>query len=200
MRGAMFMSFLQRFSVVLASVALLAGCSAPAPTAAPTSAPAAAAAPTSAPAAAASGQPIKIGMSLPLTGPTAYLGESAVKAVQMGMDDWNAKGGINGRMFQLVKEDNANDPQQGVTVSRKLIDVDNVPVVLGQLNSSVTLAAMPVFLEKQVPEIAYVDTNRKIYDGMGVGGNPWVFRINVDDSMIADSFAALLAQQAKSYA
>src|SRR5579871_111036 len=190
MRGAMFMSFLQRFSVVLASVALLAGCSAPAPTAAP----------TSAPAAAASGQPIKIGMSLPLTGPTAYLGESAVKAVQMGMDDWNAKGGINGRMFQLVKEDNANDPQQGVTVSRKLIDVDNVPVVLGQLNSSVTLAAMPVFLEKQVPDIAYVDTNRKIYDGMGVGGNPWVFRINVDDQMIADSFASLLAQQAKSYA
>jgi branched-chain amino acid transport system substrate-binding protein len=191
------MSLLQRVSptasIVAASAMLLAGCSAPAPAAAPK--------PTTATApAAASGQPIKIGMSMPLTGPTAYLGESAQKAVQMGMDDWNAKGGVNGRPFQLVTGDNANDPQQGVTVSRKLIDVDKVPVVLGQLNSSVTLAAMPVFLEKQVPDIAYVDTNRKIYDGMGVGGNPWVFRINVDDSMIADSFASLLAQQAKSYA
>ena len=51
------------------------------------------------------------------------LGESAQKAVQMGMDDWNAKGGINGRPFELVTGDNANQPQQGVTVSRKLIDV-----------------------------------------------------------------------------
>jgi branched-chain amino acid transport system substrate-binding protein len=139
-------------------------------------------------------------MSLPLTGPTAYLGESAVKAVQMSMDDWNAKGGINGRKFELVTGDNAGQPQQGVSVSRKLIDVDKVTVVLGQLNSSVTLAAMPVFLEKQVANIAYVDTNRKIYEGMGAGGNPWVFRINADDSMMADSYAGQLVQEAKSYA
>ena len=139
-------------------------------------------------------------MSLPLTGPTAYLGESAVKAVQMAMDTWNASGGVNGRKFELVSGDNAGQPQQGVTVSRKLIDVDKVAAVLGQLNSSVTLAAMPVFLEKQIPDIAYVDTNRKIYDTMGVGGNPWVFRINADDSMMADAFAGQLAQEAKSYA
>src|SRR5947209_13728087 len=81
----------------------LAGCSAPAPAAAPTAAPQATSGSASAAAApaTASGQPIRIGMSLPLTGPTAYLGESAQKAVQMGMDDWNAKGGINGRKFEL---------------------------------------------------------------------------------------------------
>jgi branched-chain amino acid transport system substrate-binding protein len=177
-------------AALLSTMVLVAGCAAPSQPAAPTQA--------SKPA--ASTQPIRIGMSMPLTGPTAYLGESAQKAVQMGMDDWNAKGGINGRKFELVTGDNAGQPQQGVTVSRKLIDVDKVSVVLGQLNSSVTLAAMPVFLEKQIPSIAYVDTNRKIYDGMGVGGNPWVFRINADDSMMADSFADQLAQAAKSYA
>jgi branched-chain amino acid transport system substrate-binding protein len=186
-----------RTVAALMGTAALVACSAPAT--APATAPAAA--PTSAPSKpSASGQPIRVGMSMALTGPTAYLGESAQKAVQLGMDDWNAKGGINGRKFELVTGDNANQPQQGVTVSRKLIDVDKVPVVLGQLNSSVTLAAMPVFLEKQVPSIAYVDTNRKIYDGMGVGGNQWVFRINADDSMMADAFAGLLSQDAKSYA
>jgi len=173
---------------------LVSACAAPTP---PATQPTAAAA---APAAATGGQPIRVGMSMPLTGPTAYLGESAQKAVQMGMDDWNTRGGINGRKFELIVGDNANQPQQGVTVSRKLIDVDKVRVVLGQLNSSVTLAAMPVFLEKQIPSIAYVDTNRKIYDAMGVGGNPWVFRINADDSLMADAFSGQLAQAAKSYA
>jgi len=182
-----------RIVAAIVSTAALVACTAPAatPAAAPTSG---AAKP------AASSQPIRVGMSMALTGPTAYLGESAQKAVQMGMDDWNAKGGINGRKFELVTGDNANQPQQGVTVSRKLIEVDKVAAVLGQLNSSVTLAAMPVFLEKQIPSIAYVDTNRKIYEAMGVGGNPWVFRINADDSMMADSFAEQLVQEAKSYA
>ncbi len=169
----------------------------PAATTAPPPQPAATTAPAAKPAA---GAPIRVGMSAAFSGPTAYLGENAKKAIEMGMEDWNAKGGINGRMFELVSGDNANNPQQGVTVSRKLIDVDKVPVVLGQLNSSVTLAAMPVFLEKQIPSIAYVDTNRKIYDGMGVGGNPWVFRINADDFMMADAYAGVLAQEAKSYA
>lgn len=183
-------------AALMTGAALMSGCSAPAPTTAPTAAAAGAPMATTA----ASGQPIRVGMSMPLTGPTAYLGESAQKAVQMAMDTWNASGGVNGRKFELVTGDNAGQPQQGVTVSRKLIDVDKVAGVLGQLNSSVTLAAMPVFLEKQIPSIAYVDTNRKIYDAMGVGGNPWVFRINADDSMMADAFAGQLAQEAKSYA
>src|SRR6266567_1259686 len=106
-----------RTTAMFASCALLvAACAAPsqpAPsTQAPSSASKPAAAATSAPAA-ANGQPIRIGMSMPLTGPTAYLGESAQKAVQMGMDDWNAKGGINGRKFELVTGDNAGQPQQG---------------------------------------------------------------------------------------
>jgi branched-chain amino acid transport system substrate-binding protein len=214
LRRFIFRRFVRTAAVLTGSVVLVAGCSAPAPAAAPTTAPSAATAvpkastaapapttaPAAPPAAPASTKPIRIGMSLPLTGPTAYLGESAVKAVQMGMDDWNARGGVNGRKFELVTGDNAGQPQQGVTVSRKLIDVDKVSIVLGQLNSSVTLAAMPVFLEKQIPSIAYVDTNRKIYDSMGSGGNPWVFRINADDSMMADAFASQLAQEAKSYA
>jgi branched-chain amino acid transport system substrate-binding protein len=190
--------FLRACLAIGSTLLLFTACAAP-PASAPTAAKPATGA-TTAPAAASSGQPIRIGMSMPLTGPTAYLGEGAQKAVQMSMDDWNAKGGVNGRKFELVAGDNAGQPQQGVTVSRKLIDVDKVPVVLGQLNSSVTLAAMPVFLEKQIPSVAYVDTNRKIYDGMGAGGNQWVFRINADDYMMADTFAEQLAESAKSYA
>ena len=188
-----------RWAAVLVALTLAAaGCSSggasTAPSATAASSSGASAEPT------AAGGPIIVGMSAPMTGPTANLGKNAQKAVQMGIDAINANGGINGRQLQLVVEDNGGVPAQGVSASRKLIDVDHAVVVLGQLNSSVTLAAMTVFAEKQVPSIAYVSTNATIYDKMGVGGNPWVFRINADDSMMADAFTSYLVDSgAKSF-
>jgi branched-chain amino acid transport system substrate-binding protein len=180
----------------------------PAAAASPASAasPVAAASPVSAtnpaPAASgpASGQPVKIGLSAAFSGPTAYLGQSAQNAVQMAVDDYNARGGFKGRPIQIVTEDNQNQPSAAVTSVTRLIDSDGVLAVLGELGSSVTIAAMPIFLEKKIPNIAYVDTNAKIYDMMGVGGNPWVFRINADDSTMSTPFAALAQQAHKSYA
>lgn len=118
----------------------------------------------------------------------------------MGVDAFNAAGGVHGRPVQLVTEDTQQNPQVGVTSVRKLIDSDGAVVVLGELGSSVTLAAMPVFKEKQIPNIAYVDTAPAIYDGMGVGGNPWTFRINVDDNAMARAFSKQLVTAHKSYA
>jgi branched-chain amino acid transport system substrate-binding protein len=183
-----------------------AGTAAPAkPAAAQT--PAAGAAAASTPAAAgaaaakpASGEPVKIGLSAAFTGPTAYLGQSAQNAVQMAVDAYNARGGMKGRPIQIVTEDNQNQPSVAVTSVRKLIDSDGAVAVLGELGSSVTIASMPVFLEKKIPNIAYVDTNAKIYDMMGAGGNPWAFRINADDNTMAGPFAELAQQLHKSYA
>jgi branched-chain amino acid transport system substrate-binding protein len=107
---------------------------------------------------------------------------------------------MKGRPIQIVTEDNQNQPSVAVTSVRKLIDSDGAVAVLGELGSSVTIASMPVFLEKKVPNIAYVDTNAKIYDMMGAGGNPWAFRINADDNTMAQPFADLAQQLHKSYA
>ena len=197
-----------RPTLVLVASLGLAACSpaAPsAPTAAPTAPVAAKPAAASTPGAgttgqAASGEPVKIGLSAAFTGPTAYLGQSAQNAVQMAVDAYNAKGGMKGRPVQIVTEDNQNQPSVAVTSVRKLIDSDGAVAVLGELGSSVTIASMPVFLEKKVPNIAYVDTNAKIYDMMGAGGNPWAFRINADDNTMAQPFADLAQQLHKSYA
>ena len=182
------------FGMVAALMLATAGCSTGAASGQPSASTGA-----SSQASTAAGGPIIVGMSAPMTGATANLGQNAQKAVQMGIDAINAQGGINGRQLQLVVEDNAGVPAQGVSASRKLIDVDHAVVVLGQLNSSVTLAAMPVFKEKQIPSITYVSTNATIYDQMGAGGNPWVFRINADDSMMADAFTSYLVDSAKSF-
>ncbi|MDE3076829.1 MAG: ABC transporter substrate-binding protein, partial [Chloroflexota bacterium] len=180
-----------------------AASSAPASRAAASRSPSAsAAASTSASAAAkpAGGAPVKIGLSAAFSGPTAYLGESAKNAVQIGVDKFNAAGGVAGRPVQIVTEDNENKPQSAVTSVRKLIDSDGVVAVIGELGSSVTLAAMPVFKEKQVPNVAYVSTNPSIYGQMGAGGNPWVFRVNADDNSMAHAFSKQLIQAHKSYA
>jgi len=186
----------QQWSLVAVAMAMIVACSSPTP-----SAPAPTAPKPAAPAAApATGQPVKIGLSAAFSGPTAYLGQSAQNAVQMAVDDYNAKGGFKGRPIQIVTEDNQNQPSAAVTSVTRLIDSDGAVAVLGELGSSVTIAAMPVFLEKKIPNIAYVDTSAKIYDMMGAGGNPWAFRINADDSTMSTPFAALAQQAHKSYA
>ncbi|MCA1644024.1 MAG: ABC transporter substrate-binding protein [Chloroflexi bacterium] len=50
-------------------------------------------------------------MSAAFSGPTAYLGQSAQNAVQMAVDDYNARGGYKGRPIQIVTEDNLPTPR-----------------------------------------------------------------------------------------
>jgi len=46
--------------------------------------------------------PLKIGAYLSVTGPASYLGEGAMKTVEMYVDMINAGGGIDGRKIELI--------------------------------------------------------------------------------------------------
>src|SRR5438045_9662401 len=82
-------------------------------------------------AAAPSAAPIKIGISLSLSGDFSDPG----KAVKRGYDLWasyvNSHGGILGRQVQLLIKDDASSPDQVVTNYRNLITRDHVDLVFG---------------------------------------------------------------------
>src|SRR6516162_9024133 len=94
--------------------------------------------------------PIKLGMVNPLTGILSAPAQSEVEGAKYAVEEINKKGGILGREVQLLVEDSANDVGTGVQKTRKLIDRDNVAVILGDVNSGIAYAMSQVTNSKAV--------------------------------------------------
>jgi branched-chain amino acid transport system substrate-binding protein len=133
--------------------------------------------------------PILIGLDVPYTGPDAFEGVEISQGVQLAVDEQNAAGGIHGRQIETVLGDNQCDPGVGVNSARRLIDIDQVDVMIGSGCSSVTLAVMPLLAQGEVPSLDVTATNPQITADSGVGGNPWKFRLNLNDQLMAAIFA-----------
>jgi branched-chain amino acid transport system substrate-binding protein len=95
-------------------------------------------------------EPVKIGMVNPLTGVLAALAQSEVDGAKYAEAEINKKGGVLGRQVQLLVEDSANDVGTGVQKTRKLIDRDQVAVILGDVNSGIAYAMSQVTNEKKI--------------------------------------------------
>jgi branched-chain amino acid transport system substrate-binding protein len=141
---------------------------------------------------------IKIGISTRLTGSSALIGDGDRKSTIMAVEEINAGGGIAGRLVEAVLADNKGVPSEAVNVARKLAEVDKVVLMLDSAGSSGTLAIMPILPQLGVVNLAKTSTNPKIFYASGVGGNPWAFRMNIDDDMIAETFAQFVAQRVHS--
>lgn len=81
---------------------------------------------------------VKIGVITPLSGPAATYGEDAVNAYRTIIEQNQDNAQFD---FKLVVEDGKCAGRDAVTAIQKLINVDNVQIVLGGTCSSETLAA-----------------------------------------------------------
>src|SRR5277367_1817848 len=94
--------------------------------------------------------PVKIGFIDPITGSLSALAVSEVEGAKWTVAEMNKKGGILGRPVELLVEDSANDTGTGVQKAHKLIERDNVDVIMGDVNSGIAYAIMGVTSEKKV--------------------------------------------------
>jgi len=133
------------------------------------------------PAAAQQGDPVKIGVIQPLSGPVAASGNYVRMGAEIARDWINARGGVLGRPIVLLIEDNKSDPKEAATAAEKLIVKDKVPVIMGAWGSSMTLAAMPKLEEYGVPMVVETSSASTVTKR----GNPWVFRISPPSEMEA---------------
>src|SRR5262245_37962598 len=78
-----------------------------------------------------SGQPIRTGLSLALTGAGAAPSKVINTALEMWRDDVNAKGGVLGRPVELVVYDDQSAPGNVPAIYTKLITLDKVDLLLG---------------------------------------------------------------------
>nr|MBA3448543.1 ABC transporter substrate-binding protein [Pseudaminobacter sp.] len=89
---------------------------------------------------------------------------------------------------ELVIEDNKSNPTEAAAVAEKLIQRDQVPVMLGAWGSSLTLAAMPKLMQYEVPMLVETSSSGKIT----TQGNPYIFRISPPSWVEAALFKDLL--------
>ncbi len=85
---------------------------------------------------------VKVGVIAPLTGEVATIGVSAVKAIELAAEEFNARSKTT--RIQLVLEDAKCEGAISAKAANKLINVDKVEVILGGLCSAETIAAAPV--------------------------------------------------------
>jgi len=100
------------------------------------------------PASAQSGEPIKIGFSLALTGPLAPNGKQALLGAKIWEEEINAKGGLLGRKVELVNYDDQSNPANIPGIYTKLLEVDKVDVVVGPYGTNLNAPALPVIMQK----------------------------------------------------
>ncbi len=92
----------------------------------------------------AEGDPIRIGAVLPLTGEGAFWGEHGRNGIQLAGEEINASGGVFGRKLELLIEDGRCNGAAASTAIQKLINVDRVSLIVGEVCSSATLAMAPI--------------------------------------------------------
>lgn len=82
------------------------------------------------------GQPIKLGVITDQTGPLSFMGIANANVARMVVNDINAKGGLLGRQIDLYLEDSATTDSVAEAVATKLIQQDQVDVIIGGIYSS----------------------------------------------------------------
>jgi branched-chain amino acid transport system substrate-binding protein len=99
------------------------------------------------PQAAKAADPIRIGLSVSLTGGVAPIGKQVLSALQIWRDDTNAKGGLLGRPIELVLYDDPSNPGNVPGLYTKLIDVDKVDLLIGPYATNMVAPSIPILMQ-----------------------------------------------------
>jgi branched-chain amino acid transport system substrate-binding protein len=133
-------------------------------------------------------EPIKIGVILPLTGPSAAIGQEDLKGIQLAIDE--AGGKILGRSVELVIADDQNSPNVGLTEVRRLVENEKVSAVVGSLNSAVALAIHAFTARAKVPYIS----GGIVRDLTDQRKSPYTFRASVAAGQLEGVIAQFVVQ------
>jgi len=123
---------------------------------------------------------IRIGTFLSVTGPASFLGDPELRTLQMYVDELNAGGGVLGRKLELVHYDTGGQAKEAVTFVKRLIQNDEVDVIVGGSSTGDTMAAIPEVEKAEVPLISLAG-GVEIVEPV----KKWVFKTPHTDRMAA---------------
>ena len=107
---------------------------------------------------------ITIGGIFPLSGNVSVYGVECKNGIDLAIEEINAAGGVNGKKFVLVSEDDEGNPDKTVNAFQKLTTKDGVKIVIGSLTSGCTKAVTSRAQAQKILQIAPAATAPDITD------------------------------------
>jgi branched-chain amino acid transport system substrate-binding protein len=142
----------------------------------------------------AQAQDVKIGGLFGITGPIASLVPPIVESAKLAVKHVNEQGGIlKGGKLDMVIADGQCNPQAAAAAAKKLVDVDKVVGIVGELCSGATIAAAEgAGIPSGTVMISPASTSPAI---TGLADKDFVFRTCPSDAFIGQTAARYLFQK-----
>ncbi|MCZ2820509.1 ABC transporter substrate-binding protein [Modestobacter sp. VKM Ac-2977] len=133
--------------------------------------------------------PIKIGAVLDITGAGASLGVPERQALELLAGQLEEEGGIDGREVELIIEDNQSTEDGAAKAMNKLVNEDEVDIVLGASRTGPSLAMRPIAESTETPMISLAANQAIVED------SEWVFKTAQNDRVVIERMIDYMAEQ-----
>ncbi|HBY94302.1 MAG TPA: hypothetical protein DEP84_10135, partial [Chloroflexi bacterium] len=143
------------------------------------------------------GEPYKIGVIVAETGPASSLGVPEANTVKMLEEQINAKGGVTGpdgkqHPLKVIVYDTESDETKTVLATKRLIEEDQVPVIVGPTQSGTSMAIIDTVQQAEVPLISLAASVQIIEP---VAERKWVFKTPQTDRLVVDRLVEYIQTQ-----
>ena len=135
--------------------------------------------------------PIRVGVSVGVSGQYAALGQNQVRGHQLCVKDVNAAGGVLGRKVELIVEDDKSLPKEAVRIYEKLLAQDKVDAVLGPYSSPITEAIADLTERHKMPMVATGAATTSIFKK----GRKFIFMLLSPAEVYLEGFVDLAAKR-----
>jgi branched-chain amino acid transport system substrate-binding protein len=107
---------------------------------------------------------VVIGTITDLSSIGALQGVNNSDAIRMAFDDVNIKGGVHGRKIKYIVEDSRSDVSHAKQAMSKMLNSDNVFIMLANGGTPMNDANMPEQFARNVPNVFPLTAARSMYD------------------------------------
>ncbi|WP_084126400.1 ABC transporter substrate-binding protein [Demequina sp. NBRC 110054] len=137
---------------------------------------------------AASGDALKIGTLLPITGSLAFLGPPEIAGVDLAIQEINEAGGVNGQDVEVIHAD-SSDTANPQIASQSVSDLiaENVGGIIGAASSSVSLNVVDDIAAASVVQISPANTSTALS-----GYSDFYFRVAPPDTVQGNALANVI--------
>jgi branched-chain amino acid transport system substrate-binding protein len=97
---------------------------------------------------------IVIGYQLPLSGDSAHYGEVFRNSAEIKLQEFKDAGGMPGATIAIRYEDSKNDAKEGRNIAQLFVDDKSIVGVLGDFNSTVSMAAAEIYAKAGMPQLS----------------------------------------------
>ncbi|MDR3166196.1 MAG: ABC transporter substrate-binding protein [Synergistaceae bacterium] len=133
---------------------------------------------------------ITLGWYGPTSGAAAQDGQEGRAGAELAVELVNASGGINGKQLVMIYADDKSDPKEGANIATMFVSNKDIIGVVGPFNSSVILAAAPIFNRGKLCDIGWGVTSPLI-----TTAGEYIYRVAPTDAWEADFISKWIADE-----